>query len=159
MSPAYNPDSRLFYVVAQEGCGVNTKSRDTFRPGGFPYMATGYIESPEEPWQMYVRALDFATGELRWEYKQEGSRRYGAGVLSTAGGLLFAGDDQGFLTALDAKTGKALWHFNTGQAISASPIAYGFKGRQYVAIAAGSNVVSFALHDDETSRESRLSAR
>jgi alcohol dehydrogenase (cytochrome c) len=148
MSPAFNPDTRLFYVVAQEGCGINTKSRDTFRPGGFPYMATGYIESPEEPWQMYVRALDFATGELRWEYKQVGSRRYGAGVLSTAGGLLFAGDDQGLLTALDAKTGKALWHFNTGQTISASPMAYSFKGKQYVAIAAGSNVVTFALHDE-----------
>jgi alcohol dehydrogenase (cytochrome c) len=148
MSPAYNPDTKLFYVVAQEGCGINTKSRDTFRPGGFPYAATGYIESPEEPWQMYVRALDYATGELRWEYKQVSSRRYGAGVLSTAGGLLFAGDDQGVLTALDAKTGNALWHFNNGQAISASPMAYSFKGKQYVAIAAGSNVVAFALHEE-----------
>lgn len=146
MSPAYNPETGLFYFVAQEGCGINTKSRDTFRPGGFPYMATGYIESPEEPWQMYVRALEVATGKLRWEYKQVGSKRYGSGVLSTAGGLLFAGDDQGFLTALDAKTGKALWHFNTGQQISASPITYSFKGKQYVALAAGSNVVAFALH-------------
>jgi alcohol dehydrogenase (cytochrome c) len=147
MSPAYNPNTNLFYVVAQEGCGINTKGRDTFRPGGFPFMATGYVESPEEPWQMYVRALDLTTGKLRWEYKQIGSRRYGAGVLSTAGGLLFAGDDQGFLTALDAQTGQALWHFNTGQAISASPMTYSFNGKQYVALTAGSNVVSFGLHE------------
>ena len=46
MSPAYDPDTKLFYVVAQEGCGINTKSSDQFRPGGFPFMATGYIESP-----------------------------------------------------------------------------------------------------------------
>jgi alcohol dehydrogenase (cytochrome c) len=145
MSPAYNPDTGYFYVVAQEGCGINYKSRDTFRPGGVPYMATGYIEAPADPWQMYVRALDFTTGKLMWEYKQVNSRRYGAGLLSTAGGLIFAGDDQGFLTALDAKTGKDLWHFNTGQQISAQPITYELDGKQYVAIANGSNLVTFAL--------------
>ena len=89
---------------------------------------------------------DLTTGKLKWEYKQIGSRRYGAGLLSTAGGLVFAGDDQGVFTALDAKTGKALWHFNTGQQITASPMAYSFKGKQYIAVAAGSNVVSFAPH-------------
>ncbi|MEO7651111.1 MAG: PQQ-dependent dehydrogenase, methanol/ethanol family [Bryobacteraceae bacterium] len=147
MSPAFSPDTGLFYVVAQEGCGINTKSADKFRPGGFAFMATGYIESPEEQWQMHVRALDLTTGKLVWNYEQVGSKRYGAGVLSTAGGLLFAGDDQGFLTALDAKLGAPLWHFNTGQAISASPISYSFKGKQYVAIAAGSNVVAFGLFE------------
>jgi alcohol dehydrogenase (cytochrome c) len=60
---------------------------------------------------------------------------------------LFAGDDQGEFTALDARTGKALWHFNTGQQITASPIAYRFKGKDYVAIAAGSNVVAFGLYE------------
>ena len=130
-----------------EGCGINYKSRDTFRPGGVPYAATGYVEDPEAPWQAYVRALDLTTGKLKWEYRQIGSKRYGAGLISTAGGLVFAGDDQGFLTALDAKSGKALWHFNTGQQISASPIAYSFKGKQYIALAAGSNVLAFALHE------------
>ncbi len=145
MSPAYNPGTGWFYVVAQEGCGINYKSRDTFRPGGNPYMGTGYVESPEEPWQMYVRALDLTTGKLQWEYRQISSSHYGAGLLSTAGGLIFAGDDQGTLTALDARDGKALWHFNTGQAISASPMTYMLDGKQYVTIAAGSNVVTFAL--------------
>jgi alcohol dehydrogenase (cytochrome c) len=145
MSPAYNPDTKLFYVVAQEGCGINTKSSDQFHPGGFPFMATGYIESPEEPWQMHVRALEVATGKLVWDYRQIGSKRYGAGLLSTAGGLLFTGDDQGELTALDARTGNALWHFNTGQQISAQPIAYSWNGSDSIAIAAGSNIVAFGL--------------
>lgn len=145
MSPTFSPQENLFYVVAQEGCGISYKSKDTFRPGGFGYFATGYIESPADPWQMYVRALDPLTGKLRWEYRQIGSRRYGAGLLSTAGGIVFAGDDQGELTALDAKNGKALWHFNTGMRISASPMTYSVKGEQYVAISAGSNVVSFGL--------------
>ena len=108
-------------------------------------MGTGYVESPEEPWQMYVRALDLTTGERKWEYKQISSKQYGAGVVSTATKLLFAGDDQGFMTALHAETGEPLWHFNTGMRISASPISYGVKGKQYVAVAAGVNVVAWRL--------------
>ncbi len=146
-SPAYSPDTNLFYVTVMEGCGINYKSRDTWRPGGMPYMATGYVEDPEAPWQTYVRALELTTGAIKWEYKQVGSKRYGAGLISTAGGLVFAGDDQGFFTALDARTGKPLWHFNAGQQITASPIAYSVKGKQYLSVAAGSNVVAFALHD------------
>jgi alcohol dehydrogenase (cytochrome c) len=147
MSPAYNPETNWFYFVAQEGCGINTKARDTFRPGGFPFMGTGYIEDPADPWRMYVRALELTTGKLMWEYEQIGSRRYGAGLLSTAGGLIFAGDDQGILTALDARSGKALWHFNTGEQISASPMTYAVNGRQFISLTAGSNVVAFGLHE------------
>ena len=69
------------------------------------------------------------------------------------GGLIFAGDDQGFLTALDAESGEALWHFNNGARVSASPITYAVKGKQFVAVAAGGNVVAFALTgDDDTGR-------
>ena len=152
MSPAYNPATGWFYFAAKEGCGISYKAKQEFRPGGHSYAATGYIEAPQEPWQMFVRALDLTTGKRMWEYKQINSRHYGAGVLSTAGGLLFAGDDQGFLTALDAKTGKPLWHFNTGIRISASPMSYAVKGKQYVALAAGVNVVSFVLTDPAPSQ-------
>lgn len=146
-SPAYNPDTGWVYVVVKEGCGINTKSRDTFRPGGYSFMATGYIEDPEDPWQSYVRAIDLTTGKRMWEFKQVNAKNYGPGVVSTAGGIVFAGDDQGYLTALDARSGKALWHFNTGQQITASPITYMVNGKQYVALAAGSNVVAFGLHE------------
>jgi outer membrane protein assembly factor BamB len=66
-------------------------------------------------------------------------------VSSTAGSLSFASCDQGTFTALDANTGKPLWHFNAGQAITASPITFSFKGRQYIAVEAGSYVLTFAL--------------
>ena len=65
--------------------------------------------------------------------------------MVTAGGLLFFGDDAGSLEAADAGSGRPLWHFNTGQNMSASPMSYAIAGKQYVAIAAGSNVFSFAL--------------
>jgi alcohol dehydrogenase (cytochrome c) len=148
MSPAYNPATGLFYLAAKEGCGVSFKAKQEFRPGGYNYSATGYVESQEFPWQMFVRALNLTTGERQWEYKQMNSRHYGAGLVSTAGGLIFAGDDQGFFTGLDAETGKPLWHFNAGTRISASPISYAVNGRQYLAVTAGVNVVAFALPEE-----------
>jgi alcohol dehydrogenase (cytochrome c) len=66
-------------------------------------------------------------------------------VMTTAAGLVFFADDQGFFEAVDAKTGKSLWHFNTGQSLHASPMSYAVEGKQYVAIASGSDLFSFAL--------------
>ena len=66
-------------------------------------------------------------------------------MKTTDGGLVFFGDDVGFLEAADASTGRALWHFNTGQMIHASPMSYAVDGTQYVAVSAGSDVFAFAL--------------
>jgi alcohol dehydrogenase (cytochrome c) len=68
-----------------------------------------------------------------------------SGVLSTAGGLVFFGESSGGFAAVDARTGKYLWHFETNHAIKASPMTYAIGGRQYVAIASGPNILSFAL--------------
>ncbi|HZS52441.1 MAG TPA: PQQ-binding-like beta-propeller repeat protein [Bryobacterales bacterium] len=149
-SPAYNPDTHYFYLIAQEGCGINYKASDNFRPGGAGFNSgTGYMESPDqqERWQLFVRALDLTTGKKVWDYEEIGSHHYGPGLLSTAGGVLFAGEQQGQFTALDARTGKVLWHFNTGDLITASPMAYSIDGKEYVAIGSGTNVIAFGLPD------------
>ena len=67
--------------------------------------------------------------------------------MTTAGGIVFFGDDAQSLEAIDAHTGKPLWHFNTGQDMSSSPMTYAVDGKQYVAIASGSDVFSFALSE------------
>jgi alcohol dehydrogenase (cytochrome c) len=59
--------------------------------------------------------------------------------------LVFFGDDAGSVEAVEAATGRALWHFNTGQSMHASPMSYAVDGVQYVTIAAGSDVFTFAL--------------
>jgi alcohol dehydrogenase (cytochrome c) len=140
-SPAYNPDLKYFFLVAQEGCGLVMRTTD--RPGA----GGGYLESPkpEEAWQLYVRALDAMTGKKVWDYQQISSFHYGPGVLSTAGGLVFAGEHKGQVSALDARSGKSLWHFNTGDLITSSPISYAIDGQQYIAISSGTNIVAFAL--------------
>jgi alcohol dehydrogenase (cytochrome c) len=65
--------------------------------------------------------------------------------MTTAGGLVFFGDDSEAFEAVDAQTGKPLWHFTTGQSMHASPMAYAVNEKEYVAIASGSDLFSFAL--------------
>ena len=80
-----------------------------------------------------------------WEYPEIGKSVTWGGVLSTAGGLVFFGEDSGAFAALDARIGKLLWYFQTGQLWKASPMTYVARGKQYVAVTAGSNIISFAL--------------
>jgi alcohol dehydrogenase (cytochrome c) len=148
MSPTFDPQTKLFYVVALEGCGVATKSTEQFRPGGFQYRATGAVLLQDDSWKVYVRALDMETGKLVWEQERVKNNGLGGGLMSTAGGLLFSGELNGQFVAMDAKTGKVLWHFNTGQQINAQPITYGIDGKEYVSLTSGGDVFSFALFED-----------
>ena len=68
-----------------------------------------------------------------------------AGVFSTAGGLVFSGDGQGNFIALDAETGKALWHIPLGAPIQTAAVSYAVDGRQFVAITAGDALFAFAI--------------
>ena len=140
--PTYSPDTRYFYVVAAEGCGVNVITSSTTADS-----ETGYYESPHEPWQAYVRAIDALTGKRVWEYKAVRSNHYGPGLLSTAGGIVFAPEQFGQVSVLDARTGQSLWHFNTGDLITAAPATYSVDGQQFFAIASGTNVFAFGLSE------------
>jgi alcohol dehydrogenase (cytochrome c) len=66
--------------------------------------------------------------------------------LTTAGGLTFTGDAQGNFIALDAVSGKVLWHFQTGGEIHTSrPFAFAVDGKEYIAVTAGSALYAFGL--------------
>ncbi len=98
-----------------------------------------------------MRALDPKTGEKRWEYPMTGANAMWAGTVSTAGGVLFFGDDDGQLVAVDSKTGKHLWHFYMGQNLTASPITFSVDGKQYVTLAAATDVFTFGLFEPAVS--------
>ena len=70
-----------------------------------------------------------------------------AGTVSTAGGVIFFGDDDGQLVGVDARTGKHLWHYNMGEGLTASPITYAVDGKQYVAIASSTAIFAFGLFE------------
>ncbi len=149
MSPTYDPQTKLFYFVALEGCGMATKNTEKFRPGGYQYRAGGDVLLRDNTWKVYVRALELTTGKQVWEQERVGSAGLGGGLLSTAGGVIFSGELDGEFVALNAQTGEPVWHFNTGQRINAQPITYSVNGTQYVGIASGSDVFAFALFHPE----------
>ena len=65
--------------------------------------------------------------------------------MATAGGVVFAGTREGNLIALESKTGKLLWRFQTGGTIASAPISYAIDGKQFISLAAGGVLYSFAL--------------
>jgi alcohol dehydrogenase (cytochrome c) len=143
-SPSYNPNTGLFYLMALESCNLFFASPRQFFPGE-TYYDTGTNLPPDEHSRKILLALSVADGKTAWRYPQVGQGDSWGGTLTTAGGLVFFGDDADSLEAVEATTGHALWHFNTGQRISASPMTYAVDGVQYVTICAGSDVFSFAL--------------
>ncbi len=143
-SPTYNPDTGLFYFIALESCHKFFLEPQKFAEGR-EYYATGVKSVPDATRGKSLLAYDAATGTLRWRYTLGGDGESWAGTMSTAGGLVFLGnDDEGF-EAVDAKTGESLWQFRVGQGMHASPMSYAVSGKQYVAIAAGGDLFSFDL--------------
>ena len=133
---AFSPVTRLYYVMATEKCSVR------LLPGSWK---TG--RPAEEPGKKYLRALDIETGKIAWEIPQVGPTdgKRVAGVLATAGGLLFYGDPSGYFLAADERTGKTLWRLPLNATIKTSPMTYTAGGQQLVALAVGSNIMSFGL--------------
>ena len=144
MSTAYHPLTGLFYVMALENCNIYVKSSAWWEPGKSFYGGAVRAVPGEQP-AKYLRAINLKTGSIAWEYRQAGPANTWGGVLSTDGGLVFFGDDSGAFAAVDAATGKPLWHFHTNQHWRASPMTYTTDGKQHVAVAAGGSILSFAL--------------
>jgi PQQ-dependent dehydrogenase (methanol/ethanol family) len=135
---SFNPGTGLFYVMAAEDCGIYRRVGSTY--AGRP--------DPQNPGERFLRALNIETGQVAWEKKLVGSQEANySGVLTTAGGLAFHGEIGGAFAAVDAKTGETLWYFRTNDNWRATAMSYLLDGKQYVAVAAGSNIITFALRD------------
>jgi alcohol dehydrogenase (cytochrome c) len=143
ISPTFDPQTHLFYVNAREQCDIFSTAPQENEPG-HAYYGSAYFPAPDaEPYWGALRAIDPLTGKKQWEFKHVTPSW--SGVLSTAGGLVFTGDSEGNFIALDARTGKPLWHFQMGGAVIAGPMTYAVDGKQYVAIGAGSALFAFGL--------------
>jgi PQQ-dependent dehydrogenase (methanol/ethanol family) len=128
-STAFSPDTGLYYFMALEEC--------TGKPTGYP----------DQTGQRFLRAVNIETGEIAWEVAQPGPARAKtwSGVLATAGSLIFYGQPNGGFTAADQRSGKTLWQFPTNVRMKGSPMTFSFGGNQYVAVAAGPNILCFGL--------------
>ncbi len=143
-SPTYSEATHLFYFMALEDCSVYSLKPQAFQEGQ-GYYSTGARHSPGEGAHKLLLAYDLQTGKFAWKYPQVGTAHSMGGVMSTITGVVFFGDDAQSFEAVDATSGKPLWHFNSGQSLHASPMSYAANGKQYVAIASGSDLFAFAL--------------
>jgi alcohol dehydrogenase (cytochrome c) len=140
-SPSYSPLTGLFYVSALDWGGVFYEGHSEYHPGElFPGGATQFFTNVRP--QAAVRALNAMTGERQWEYRNPAFII--SGLLSTAGGIVFGGQDEKFF-ALDATAGRELWHIGAGGPIRAAPITFLCEGKQMVTIAAGHDILTFGF--------------
>jgi len=127
---SYDPQTRLMYF----GAGlINAawRSDAKYRPIG-EYKAGRIV------------AMDPTTNRIAWTKTTQWSLSAGNGMLTTAGGVMFIGQPDGYLVAFDVNNGRELWRFQTGAGVHTAPITYSINGEQYVAVFAGGNSVPYA---------------
>ena len=124
MAPSFDPDSGLFYVIARRIFSIFYKTASGKPEGWGGRDRNLYANS-------VLQAIDYQTGKIRWSHEL-GEGESTAGILTTAGGLLFTADTSDNLMALDPVTGKTLWHVNGGGRMVSSPMTYELDGKQYV---------------------------
>jgi len=133
---AYSPDTQLFYVPTNHVC-MDYEPFKVSYTAGQPYVGAtlSMYPPPGESNMGNFIAWDGKTGKIVWSNKEEFS--VWSGALATAGGVVFYGTLEGYLKAVDAKTGKELYKFKTPSGIIGNVTTYEQGGRQYVAVLSG----------------------
>ncbi|MEX3007729.1 PQQ-dependent methanol/ethanol family dehydrogenase [Hoeflea sp. TYP-13] len=135
MPMAYSQKTGNFYVPSNEW-GMDIWNEPITYKKGAAYLGSGFTIKPLfEDYIGSLKAIDPDTGEVKWEYKNEAP--LWAGVMTTAGGLVFTGTPEGKFLALDDETGEVLWSFQTGSGIVGQPITWEQDGEQYVSVISG----------------------
>ena len=141
-SPSYNPETGLLYVATSTECDIFTSAPQKYR-AGHDFLGSVYVPDPVARPTGALKALDVLTGAERWSFPYFSNPNGGA--LSTSGGVVFGGDSDGNFIALDAKTGRDLWHIQLGAAVYSAAITFEVDGKQYIVIPCGSALFAFAL--------------
>jgi glucose dehydrogenase len=140
-------------VTARESCVTWEPSRPPtpIRMGG-PVPSGRVVRIPGGPEQYSaLRAIDPTTGQVRWEHRFTSvpptvTLDLSGGAMSTASGLVFSGDHEGYVNAFESTGGKLLWRFQTGAPVwGVAPISYSVDGRQWVVVPSGVTLNAFAL--------------
>ena len=142
--PSFSPQTGLFYVNATRAYSVFY----IYDPGDNPM---GWGGTDRGGWsEAMLQAIDYKTGKVKWSHDWEGGSR--AGLLSTAGNLLFSGGASSDLVALNATTGAPLWHAGLNASVSNGAITYELDGSQYIIAGAGDSLWAFVMNDRPPAR-------
>lgn len=144
--PALNPGTNLLYVPAVDLCMTLVPDDSvTFTPGEL-YIGGKFI--PDSASQGWLTAVDASDGSIRWRYRSP--RPMVGGVVTTAGGLVFAGELTGDLVAFDAESGRELYRMYTGGGIVGGMATYAVGGTQYLATTTGGGSMTFGRDGSPT---------
>jgi alcohol dehydrogenase (cytochrome c) len=148
-APSYSAKTGWYYLVYHDSPGNFSAAPQAYEAGrqyqgrgnggGFGAPPAGTAPNTQG-----VMAIDPETGKVQWKFELT-QAALPPGLVATAGNVVFAATTEGNFIALDALTGKLLWHYNSGAPLASSPISYAVGGRQYVAISATGAVLAFAL--------------
>jgi alcohol dehydrogenase (cytochrome c) len=133
---AVNPELGLTYAVNLHQPMTYQVTSSPY-PGGKLWLGGAFKVIPTEESFGNVTAVDYNTGKIAWQKKTPLPMMGGA--LTTAGGLMFTGEGDGWFRAYDAKTGDVLWSFFAGAGVNAPPASYSVDGKQYIVVGAGGN--------------------
>ena len=154
-SPSYSPRTGLFYISTWADYYMNlAKTPVDYNPGlrytgGAPRSPNpSLLRGPINTWTSdngsgVLVAMDAASGQKKWQFKMTDVT--GSGILSTASDLVLSGGREGYFYALDARTGALLWKTALGGQVASGPMSYQVDGKQYIAVAAGHALFTFAL--------------
>jgi alcohol dehydrogenase (cytochrome c) len=141
-SPSYNPQTEQFFVATRLMGSVYYKS-DVEYEEGMPFYGGGEQALSGDEAAGAIRSLDVLTGKQQWEFMLHSPPW--AGVMATAGGLVFGGSNEGNIFALDSKTGEPLWNFQSGGAVRTNPMSFAVDGKQRIVSTGGGTMFVFGL--------------
>lgn len=151
---AIDPGLRLSYAINLHQPMTYTVQSTPY-PDGKLWLGGSFDVIPDEEQWGNVTAVDYDTGDIRWQVRTE--QPMIGGILATAGGLVFTGEGNGLFKAYDSETGTELWRFQAGAGVNAPPSSYTVDGEQYIVVAAGgnaqlnykrgNNIIAFKLAD------------
>ncbi len=145
---AFNPDSRLLYIPANNNLCMSSIGREVeYEPGaGFTGATTTLAVEPGADHIGEVQAWNVDTGQKVWTHPFPNNSQNWGPILTTAGGLLFSGGSNDCLfRAYDAATGEVLWEFPTNSGVIGPPVSFLIGDTQYIAVQAGWGVDSRAM--------------
>jgi quinohemoprotein ethanol dehydrogenase len=144
---SYNPEQNMYFVCSQSGALglIVPPKEEKIKPGqtniGAETIVASGFNTPG-----FITAYDMSTGKIAWQNKQPESCY--SGTVTTAGGLLFVGQNDGNLVAYDSETGKELWHWQTGAGANTTVTAFEDEGEEKIAIYAGGNSLAATTHGE-----------
>ncbi len=144
---SYDPEKNMYFVCSQSGAlGLIVPPKEETYKEGQTFIGSNTVVASGFNTPGYVTAYDMSTGKIKWQNKQPESCY--SGTVTTAGGLLFVGQNNGELQAFDSETGEKLWSFQTGAGANTTVTPFEDEGEEKIAIYAGGNSLAATSHGE-----------